>query len=144
MFKDKSAPFLNNLKYANQEGLSEVAEVYRISMIENMENTKRDPSTVYYGLKGKAVHHPSLPHYPPAILSGEFSKSLETDWNEQNEVSYVWTDVPYALELEFGRSGGDSPPMTAREVWYPTLYDAENAMWKTFIYVARGEMGNYG
>lgn len=138
MFKDHSATFINKLEGANAEGLQEVAEVYKIEMIDQMETTKRDLTKTYYNIKGKAVHHPSREGYPPAIWSGELRDSLETGWNEQKKVSYVWTNVPYALELEYGRAG--ERPMAPRPVWYPTLFEAQAPMQKTFILVAEGEM----
>lgn len=142
MFVDTSAGFIRDLKKANKQGLLEVGETYRHLMKQEMLNTKIDYSKTYHNLKGKAIHHPSEEQYPPAVLSGEFLESLEV--NLRGDRVIVLTDVPYALELEFGRRWLAGFPMEPRPVWYPTLENNanKNVFHKVFFNIAKGEMGN--
>lgn len=145
MFRDTSDGFIGDLEHANKEALLEVGEVMKQIMITKMRNTPRDPTKTYYNTKGKAVHHPSQEYNPPAIWSGEFKDSLEVDWNDAREVSFTWTNVPYALELEYGRAS--HPPMAARGVWYVSIIEGganTDAFARTYFNIMKGELSDYG
>jgi len=48
----------------------------------------------------------SSPGEPPAVVTGDLGRSIDTDVSDDGYEGVVGTDVPYGLMLQFGTQGG--------------------------------------
>lgn len=78
------------------------ANAIRNEMITSMRKTKKAPWWYWRQTKSgkKKKHHPSAPHYPPAVDSGELISRIVAD-NRYDEIEVgVEAGAPYAIYLE--------------------------------------------
>lgn len=92
--------------------LWQISKDMRTDVIKSMRNTAKNYAMSYQ--RGRKVHHPSLPGYPPAIDTGELIGAIHLDRGRKWAQVYIH-GAPYAEDLEEGKH------VKARPFWEPAI-----------------------
>lgn len=90
------------------DGLYDVTLQLRNEMITSMRNT---PRMLKSYKRGRKVHHPSAPGFPPAIDRGDLGNSLVPEKTKDGaNIGSIITNPPYPEFLELSTSKMDERP----------------------------------
>lgn len=128
--KSNGDEFITAMKGQITQNMTEVAETYRARLRETLDTPPARTGRIYKYIKGKLYHQASAPGEPPAPLSRNLLESLYihlTGDDSGRIASFVYTDVEYALALEYGRYDSRHP-IQPRPAWYPTFLEHKEGL----------------
>ena len=103
----------------SQKNMMEIAKQYRNNVVRAMTMTPRMVNVIYK--RGRNVHHPSAPYFPPARDTNGLVDRMQVDeyntWRSYGAIFFI-KGAPYAAVLEDGNSKGTLKP---RPVYGPEL-----------------------